>query len=78
MVSESMALSLKNTNVYAEKYSELYRSVPYDDTNMMKIAAKIAELISTKCSTGACENDHVVYINDVVAGIKLLKCIMKV
>ena len=39
-------------NVFAEKYSELYRSAPYDVANMMRINTKIDELISTKCKTG--------------------------
>ena len=60
-------------NVFAEKYSELYRSVPYDVANMMRINTKLDELISTKCKTGACANDHVINTNDVAAGIKLLK-----
>ena len=30
-------------NVFAEKYSELYRSAPYDVANMMRINTKIDE-----------------------------------
>ena len=60
-------------NVFAEKYPELYRSAPYDVANMMRINAKIDELISTKCKTRACANDHVINTNDVASGIKLLK-----
>ena len=39
-------------NVFAEKYSELYRSAPYDVAHMMRINTKIDGLISTKCKTG--------------------------
>ena len=60
-------------NVFAEKYSELYRSAPYDVAHMMRINTKIDGLISTKCKTGACANDHVINTNDVATGIKLLK-----
>ena len=107
MISESMALSLKNSkytkfwntvkqhtrvksgvpssidgvsgetniaSIFAKKYSNLYTSAPYDATNMMRIDAKIAELVSKKCVVGACDNDHMINKSDVVAGIKQLKC----
>ena len=40
---------------------------------MRRINTKIDELISTKCKTGACANDHVINTNDAAVGIKLLK-----
>ena len=61
------------TNVFAKKYSELYRSAPYDVANMMRIDTKIAELISTNCTTESCAHDHVINTTDVAAGIKLPK-----
>ena len=60
-------------NVFAEKYSELYTSAPYDALNMARLDASIDEMIVSKCATGLCDSDHVIATNDVIEGIKLLK-----
>ena len=48
----------------------LSKTLLSDVMNMMRINTKLSELISTKRVTRVHDNDHVITVNDVVAGIE--------
>ena len=60
-------------NIFADRYSHLYKFVPYDVTNMSSITSRIDNLIMSKCVKGNCQFNHIIIVSDVTTCVKLLK-----
>ena len=66
-VKESSPNSIDNAhgdtniaNISAEKYKELYNSVPSNDEFLSDIQTKLNILINDKCCTNNCNFDHLI------------------
>ena len=60
-------------NKFADRYSDLYKSVPYDVSKMSSITSRIDNLIMSKCVTVDCQFNHIINVSDVTACVKQLK-----
>ena len=60
-------------NIFADRYSDLYKSVPYDVSKMSSITSRIDNLIMSKCVKGDCQFNHIINVSDFTACVKQLK-----
>ena len=61
------------SNLFADKYNNLYNSVPYDVSKMADIDDQLENLVQSKCKTGQCPISHVVTVDEVICCVNLLK-----
>ena len=57
-------------NIFADRYSDLYKSVPYDVSKMSSITSRIDHLIMSKCVKGDCQFNHIINVSDVTACVE--------
>jgi hypothetical protein len=61
------------SNAFADKYCELYNSVPFDKNIMAKILNKLSSQISDECLSKKCYSSHVIEVSDVIDSMEKLK-----
>ncbi len=61
------------SQIFVEKYKQLYNSVSYNPDEMTPLIDEITEGITTKCCAGKCEQPHVITPGEVNIAIKQLK-----
>ena len=61
------------SNIFAEKYKELYNSAPLNDNVLSDFQTKVNILINDKCCTNNCNLYHLTTKTDIVRGIKKSK-----
>ena len=60
-------------NVFGDRYSDLYKSVPYNVSKMSSVTSRIDNLIMSKCVKSDCQFNHIINVSDVAACAKQLK-----
>ena len=61
------------SKVFANKYQELYNSVPYDIEEMNRMKVALNKDVVSKCCSGLCDTSHTVTTQDVIDAVKKLK-----
>ena len=61
------------SNLFAEKYNDLYNSVSYNSEDMSSILSDLESQITTKCNVRSCSFKHCVDVSMVQEAIKELK-----
>jgi hypothetical protein len=61
------------SKVFANKYQELYNSVPYNIEEMNIMKETLNQSVASKCCSGLCDTSHAVTTQDVIDAVKKLK-----
>ena len=61
------------SNLFLEKYRDLYNSVPYNQNDMETFQKEIELNIDNKCERGTGYSSHSISVNDVTAALRQLK-----
>lgn len=61
------------SGLFAEKYKDLYTSVPTDDTHLRRVSDDITNGINQVCDKGLCYSKHTVIVDDVKKAVGKLK-----
>jgi len=61
------------SNAFADKYCELYNSVPFDKNIMAKILSKLSGKSSNETLSKKCYSLHVIQVSDVIDSLKASK-----
>ena len=60
-------------NMFADKYKELYSSVPYDERWSISLDKELLREYNQRCKIGACLDNHCIEEREVMQSIRLLK-----
>ena len=61
------------SNIFVDKYKELYTSVPYDTESMNILKKQLSDNVASKCCNGLCDTSHNITTQDVINAIAKLK-----
>ena len=61
------------SNLFAQKYSELYNSVSYDIDKLQKLTVTVNNQIQSLCCADNCYSNHIFTVKDVATAMKKLK-----